>query len=96
MQGSVRYWSPQLALLKDARGEHREAVLALSVAPSHLKFATASKDSTLKVGVEDRGYVNGASPFQWPLLLKRLHLGIPQAHCAGKVGCTSPKYETIY
>ena len=48
-QGSVRYWSPQLALLKDARDEHGEAVLGVSCAPSLLKFATASKDSTLKV-----------------------------------------------
>lgn len=45
----MRYWSPQLALLKDARDEHGEAVLGVSCAPSLLKFATASKDSTLKV-----------------------------------------------
>jgi WD40 repeat protein len=46
-QGCFRYWKPNLELVKQEAG-HREGIEAISFAPSDLKFATASKDSTVK------------------------------------------------
>lgn len=48
LQGCFRYWKPNLELVKQEAG-HREGIEAISFAPSDLKFATASKDSTVKV-----------------------------------------------
>ena len=44
----VRYWKPNLELVKSV-GAHREAVRQLAAAPSDLKYATASDDSTVRV-----------------------------------------------
>ncbi len=48
LQGCFRYWKPNLELVKQEAG-HREGVCAITFAHSDLKFATASKDSTIKV-----------------------------------------------
>ena len=47
LQGCFRYWKPNLELVKQEVG-HREGIEAITFAPSDLKFATASKDSTVK------------------------------------------------
>lgn len=44
----VRYWKTNLELVKSV-GAHREAVRMLAFAPSDLKFATGSDDSTIRV-----------------------------------------------
>jgi polyadenylation factor subunit 2 len=46
--GLVRYWKTNLELVKSGVA-HREAVRALAFAPSDLKYATASDDSTVRV-----------------------------------------------
>lgn len=46
--GLVRYWKTNLELVK-SEVAHREAVRALAFAPSDLKYATASDDSTIRV-----------------------------------------------
>jgi polyadenylation factor subunit 2 len=44
----VRYWKTNLELVKSVSA-HREAVRQLSFAPSDLKYATGSDDSTIRV-----------------------------------------------
>lgn len=45
----VRYWKTNLELVKSVPA-HREAVRMLAFAPSDLKYATGSDDSTIRVG----------------------------------------------
>ena len=46
--GRVKYWRTNYELLKD-EAAHQDAVCGVTVAPSDAKFATCSKDGTLKV-----------------------------------------------
>jgi polyadenylation factor subunit 2 len=46
--GAIKYWKPTLELVKCVAG-HREPVRDLSFAPTDLKFASASDDSTIKI-----------------------------------------------
>lgn len=46
--GNVRYWRPNLELVKSFSA-HAEAIRQVSFAPTDLKFATASDDSTVRV-----------------------------------------------
>ena len=46
--GRLKYWRTNYELLKDERA-HQEGACAVSLAPSDLKFATCSNDSTVKV-----------------------------------------------
>ncbi len=47
--GLLRYWKPNLECLKSAQA-HGEAIQGIACAPSDLKFATCSDDSSIKVG----------------------------------------------
>ncbi len=49
----VRYWKTNLELVKSVAA-HREAVRMLAFAPSDLKYATGSDDSTVRVGGWER------------------------------------------
>lgn len=46
--GAVKCWKPQLELMAQTK-EHSEAVSDISFAPSDLKYASASRDSSIKV-----------------------------------------------
>lgn len=46
--GRLKYWRTNYELLKDERA-HQEGACAVTLAPSDLKFATCSNDSTVKV-----------------------------------------------
>lgn len=45
--GRLKYWRTNYELLKDERA-HQEGACAVTLAPSDLKFATCSNDSTVK------------------------------------------------
>lgn len=45
--GVIKYWKPNLELVKSAPA-HKEALRGIAFAPSDLKFATVSDDSTVK------------------------------------------------
>ena len=46
--GRVKYWRTNYELLKN-EAAHQDAVCGVTMAPSDAKFATCSKDGTLKV-----------------------------------------------